>query len=359
MPAGHQNTKETSRTVHDDRGVSRGVDAEQLRRLISAVATGEASVDEALQQLTVTETTGDGWVDLGFARVDTDRHARTGDPEVVFAAGKTPAQTVAIVATLRRAHPTRPTIVTRADAATTRALQVMWPDAATTTLPTLPTTTLPANTLPANGPPTHTSPTVSPMSDSPAAATATAAAAAAVATAAADVEAPAPSCCRGGCCCADGRTGPVTVVIGPWPKPRGSVLVVSAGTSDAPVATEAAMTARASGSAVEYLPDVGVAGIHRLLARRAALDAADCLVVIAGMEGALPSVVGGLVGTPIVAVPTSVGYGASFGGLAALLAMLNSCAPGIAVCNIDNGFGAGLFAARVARRTVGNRLAPG
>jgi NCAIR mutase (PurE)-related protein len=96
--------------------------------------------------------------------------------------------------------------------------------------------------------------------------------------------------------------------------------------------------------------EVGVAGLHRLIAARPALDRADCLVVVAGMEGALPSVIGGLVGTPMVAVPTSVGYGASFGGLAALLAMLNSCAPGVSVVNIDNGFGAGVFAARVARR---------
>jgi pyridinium-3,5-biscarboxylic acid mononucleotide synthase len=101
---------------------------------------------------------------------------------------------------------------------------------------------------------------------------------------------------------------------------------------------------------VRRVDDVGVAGIHRLLAVRDELDSADCLIVVAGMEGALPSVVGGLVGVPLVAVPTSVGYGTSYGGLAALLAMLNSCAPGVVVSNIDNGFGAGVFAARVARR---------
>ena len=141
--------------------------------------------------------------------------------------------------------------------------------------------------------------------------------------------------------------------VGPMPAPRGLVVVVSAGTSDAPVAAEAAFVARAFGAAVERVCDVGVAGIHRLLAAQPELDRADCLVVVAGMEGALPSAVGGLVGVPVVAVPTSVGYGASFGGLAALLAMLNSCAPGVAVCNIDNGFGAGVFAARVARRAAG------
>jgi NCAIR mutase (PurE)-related protein len=141
-----------------------------------------------------------------------------------------------------------------------------------------------------------------------------------------------------------------TVLVGEIPPSRGLVAVVSAGTSDLSVAAEAALTVQAFGANVRRVPDVGVAGLHRLLAVRETLDEADCLIVIAGMEGALPSVVGGLVGTPLVAVPTSVGYGASFGGLAALLAMLNSCAPGVVVCNIDNGFGAGVFAARVARR---------
>jgi hypothetical protein len=111
--------------------------------------------------------------------------------------------------------------------------------------------------------------------------------------------------------------------------------------------------ARAFGAGVTRVVDAGVAGIHRLLGDYDKLDRADCLVVVAGMEGALPSVVGGLVGTPMVAVPTSVGYGASFGGIAALLAMLNSCAPGVTVVNIDNGFGAGVFAARVVRRIAG------
>jgi pyridinium-3,5-biscarboxylic acid mononucleotide synthase len=143
-----------------------------------------------------------------------------------------------------------------------------------------------------------------------------------------------------------------TVVVGPLPRATGTVAVLAAGTSDGPVAAEAALTARAFGAHVERVDDVGVAGLHRLIAARPALDRADCLVVVAGMEGALPSVVGGLVGTPLVAVPTSVGYGASFGGLAALLAMLNACAAGISVVNIDNGFGAGVFAARVARRTA-------
>ncbi len=125
---------------------------------------------------------------------------------------------------------------------------------------------------------------------------------------------------------------------------RGNVLVVSAGTADIPVADEAAVTAETLGSPVERLYDVGVAGIHRLFDNREQLFAANVLVVVAGMEGALASVVAGLVDRPVIAVPTSVGYGASFGGLAALLSMLNSCSPGVAVVNIDNGFGAGYMA---------------
>ena len=143
-----------------------------------------------------------------------------------------------------------------------------------------------------------------------------------------------------------------TAVLGEPPALRGTVAVVSAGTSDAPVAAEAATTARVFGAGVDLITDVGVSGLHRVMGVRDRLDAADCLIVVAGMEGALPSVVGGLVGVPLVAVPTSVGYGASFGGVAALLAMLNSCAPGVTVVNIDNGFGAGVFAARVARRAA-------
>ncbi len=129
----------------------------------------------------------------------------------------------------------------------------------------------------------------------------------------------------------------------------GLVLVVCAGTSDLPVAEEAAVVARHMGARVKELSDVGVAGIHRLLAHTNELREARALVVVAGMEGALPSVVGGLVDRPVIAVPTSVGYGASFGGLAALLAMLNSCAAGVAVVNIDNGFGAGYMAAMINR----------
>jgi len=136
--------------------------------------------------------------------------------------------------------------------------------------------------------------------------------------------------------------------VGPVPiSGKGVILVVTAGTSDRAVAEEAAWTATLAGNMVERLYDVGVAGIHRLLDNRQRLADARVLIVVAGMEGALPSVVGGLVDKPVIAVPTSIGYGASFGGLAALLGMLNSCAAGTVVVNIDNGFGAGMAASRM------------
>jgi len=237
-----------------------------------------------------------GYEDLGFARVDVERAGRTGDPEVVYGAGKTVEQAVAIVATLRAAHPDRPALVTRAAPELIAALRATYAGPAART----------ASGTTAGG---------------------------AIATEVTVDE--------------DARC----VAVGPLPETRGTVCVVAAGTSDGAVAAEAAFTARISGAAVTRVTDVGVAGIHRLLAARDTLDAADCLVVVAGMDGALPSAVGGLTGVPLVAVPTSVGYGASVGGVAALLTMLNSCAPGVVVVNIDNGFGAGLFAARVARRT--------
>jgi pyridinium-3,5-biscarboxylic acid mononucleotide synthase len=133
------------------------------------------------------------------------------------------------------------------------------------------------------------------------------------------------------------------------PTDSGTILIVSAGTSDLPVSEEAAVVAEAFGHPVQRLVDVGVAGLHRLLAAGDQLREARVVIVVAGMEGALPSVVGGMVAVPVIAVPTSVGYGASFGGLAALLAMLNSCAAGVTVVNIDNGFGAAAAASRICR----------
>ncbi len=136
----------------------------------------------------------------------------------------------------------------------------------------------------------------------------------------------------------------------PTPAMQGSVAVLSAGTADIPVAEEAAVCAEVMGSSVERIYDVGVAGLHRLLARRRQISGARVLIVVAGMEGALASVVGGMFDKPIIAVPTSVGYGASFGGIAALLTMLNSCAAGVSVVNIDNGFGAAFAAALINRK---------
>ncbi len=220
-----------------------------------------------------------GYLDLTYARLDTDRRSRTGDPETIYGAGKTPDQVVELLTRLSEAHPDRAVLATRLADDALEAVAAH----------------LPAATL---------------------------------------------------------HTTARAVTLGQAPEPRGRVLVVSAGTSDGPVAAEAALSARVHGAGVDEVSDVGVAGLHRLLAVRAQLDDADCLVVVAGMEGALPSVVGGLTGVPLVAVPTSVGYGASLGGVAALLAMLSSCAPGVSVVNIDNGYGAGVFAARVARRAA-------
>jgi NCAIR mutase (PurE)-related protein len=146
---------------------------------------------------------------------------------------------------------------------------------------------------------------------------------------------------------------PRAVVVGPTPAPdrgRGVIAVVSAGTADIPVAEEAALTAELAGNRVERVFDVGVAGLHRLVANRRSIEDAEIVIVVAGMEGALPSVVGGLFARPVIAVPTSVGYGASLSGIAALLSMLNSCAAGVAVVNIDNGFGAGQMAAMLNRK---------
>jgi pyridinium-3,5-biscarboxylic acid mononucleotide synthase len=252
------------------------VDAEELRSLLDNVATGSTTVDDAARELAAAPLTG--FIDLGFARLDHHRGMRTGDPEVIYAEGKTADQVITLLTTLHEAPGARPAMATRLTPAMLEQVRDAFPTAT--------------------------------IDDTAA-----------------------------------------CVVLGEFPAPRGEVVVLSAGTSDERVAAEAAIVARAFGAGVRRICDVGVAGLHRLLAERDGLADADCLVVVAGMEGALPSVVGGLVGTPIVAVPTSVGYGASFGGIAALLAMLNSCAPGVTVVNIDNGFGAGVFAARVARRS--------
>ena len=215
-------------------------------------------------------------LDLGFAQVDLDRERRQGVPEVIYGAGKTAGQIVAIAGALR-GRGQSPVLVTRLDAEKARAV--------------------------------------------------------------------AEGLGEGFSYFAEARLGR----LGPARAPDGigRVAVVCAGTSYLPVAEEAALVAESLGNEVVRIRDVGVAGIHRLLARVDDLRAASVVVVVAGMEGALASAVGGLVAAPVVAVPTSVGYGAAFEGLAALLSMINSCAAGVSVVNIDNGFGAGFLAHRI------------
>jgi len=216
------------------------------------------------------------FIDLGFARVDTGRHARRGFPEVIFCAGKLPEQVLSIARTLLQAGGL--VLGTRATSEQFEALSAELPDARF-----------------------H-----------------------------------AVARC-------------ITVIRQPLPALPGRVAVVCAGTSDIPVAEEAAVTLETFGSQVDRINDVGVAGIHRLLAVRERLEEANAVIVAAGMEGALPSAVAGLISKPVIAVPTSIGYGASFGGIAALLGMLNSCGSGVTVVNIDNGFGAAYAAANISR----------
>ena len=213
---------------------------------------------------------------LDFARVDLARLRRQGVPEVVYGAGKTPEQIVAILASLRD-HGQMPALATRIDAEKAKAVVSALGDGFTY---------FPVARL--------------------------------------------------------GRLGPARA-----PDGLGPIAVAAAGTSDLPVAEEAALTAETLGNEVTRLYDVGVAGLHRLLACSDELASASVVVAVAGMEGALASVVGGLVSCPVIAVPTSVGYGASFGGISALLSMLNSCEAGVSVVNIDNGFGAGFLAHRI------------
>lgn len=242
-----------------------------LLGLLGAVERGEISADGAAERLTDLP-----FEDIGEARIDHHRALRNGLPEVIYAAGKTAEQTVAIFERMA-AH--------GSDVLATRV-----PDEAmAAVLERVPGATA------------HTAARAISLRQSGAA------------------------------------------------EARGRVAVLCAGTSDLPVAEEAAVTAEVFGVAVTRLYDIGVAGLHRLLAVRDQLRAADAVVVCAGMEGALPSVVGGLVGVPVLAVPTSVGYGASFAGVTALLGMLNSCSPNVSVVNIDNGFGAAYSAVLIAR----------
>jgi NCAIR mutase (PurE)-related protein len=241
-----------------------------LLRAYKAGETTEADLTERLASLP--------FEDLGFAKLDHHRMLRSGMPEVIFAAGKTPEQVATIFA--RMAASGIPTLATRASAEHFAAVQQAVPAAEYHPLARC----------------------ISTPSENK--------------------------------------------------KSTGSVAVVCAGTSDLPVADEAALTAELFGAGVTRVTDVGVAGLQRLLAHLPQLRGADAVVVCAGMEGALPSVVAGLVAAPVIAVPTSVGYGANFGGVTALLGMLNSCSPNVAVVNIDNGFGAGYMACLIAQRRV-------
>lgn len=245
-----------------------------LLQLLAAVERGETDAATAAQRLATLP-----FEDLGHTRVDHHRSLRTGLPEVIYAAGKTPEQTVAIFSSL--AADGVDVLATRASQATAEAVLARHPRAV------------------------HNS---------------------------------------------TART--LSLRQGPDLEAKGHVAVLCAGTSDLPVAEEAAVTAETFGVRVTRLYDVGVAGLQRILAVRDQLAAADVVIVCAGMEGALPSVVGGLVGVPVLAVPTSVGYGSSFGGASALLGMLNSCSPNISVVNIDNGFGAAYNAVLIARATA-------
>lgn len=246
------------------------MDESQLESLLSQVAEGSISVHDATSQLKAMP-----FEDLGFAKVDHHRALRQGVAEVIYGAGKTAEEVVAITQTLR-ARGQRTVIVTR-----------LAPESAAL------------------------------LSD------------------------------QFACCTYDKRSR--LAIVGEMPEPDGvgTIVVATGGTSDLPVAEEAALTAEALGNQVCRLYDVGVAGLHRLLAHTDDLMSARVIVAVAGMEGALASVIGGLVASPVIAVPTSVGYGASLGGISALLSMLNSCASGVSVVNIDNGFGAGYLASMI------------
>lgn len=247
------------------------MDPDVLRGLLESVRHGETSVEDALGRLRKLP-----YESLDFAKIDHHRALRCGFPEVLYCAGKTVEQIVAIFERLRLAGGN--VLATRADGPQAEAVRAACPDAVY-----------------------H-------------------------------------------------ETARCITLRQAEPEPAaGTIALVAAGTSDLPVLEEARVTCEIMGQPTRSLCDVGVAGIHRLLAHADALREARVVVVVAGMEGALASVVGGLVAAPVVAVPTSVGYGASFGGIAPLLTMLNSCAPGVAVVNIDNGFGAGYLASMINR----------
>lgn len=277
----------------------------QIRELLEAVAEGRATADDALEELRTLP-----YSDLGFANIDHHRAIRTGFPEVIFSQGKTPEQIRDIFKELMgRGQNVMATRSTNRDYEVVKAEipQAVYYEEAR--IIAVIETGGPAEAQqPADGEARTQRPAGGPA------------------------EAQQPS---GG---------------GDAKKVMGTVAVVSAGTADIPVAEEAAVTAEILGNEVNRVYDVGVAGIHRLLDRIEDIRKADVIIVVAGMEGALASVLGGLVDSPVIAVPTSVGYGANLGGLSALLSMLNSCANGVSVVNIDNGFGAAYMASVINRK---------
>jgi hypothetical protein len=252
---------------------------ELILQLLESVQSGQTTPASALSELARLP-----YEDAGFARIDHHRALRLGLPEVIYAAGKTPAQVAEIFA--RMAGAGGSVLATRADADAYAAVKLRVPEAVY-----------------------HEQARI------------------------------------------------IGLRQGEGAEKAGPVAVVCAGTSDLPVAEEAAITAEYLGLEVSRIWDVGVAGLHRILAAREGLTVARAVIVCAGMEGALPSVVGGLVAAPVIAVPTSIGYGAAFGGVAALLGMLNSCSPNVCVVNIDNGFGAAYVAAMMVRNQAGMQTA--
>ncbi len=312
------------------------MDEAELRRLLEAMAAGETPVEEALARCKTAP-----FADLGYAKVDTHRGVRQGVAEVVYGEGKTAAQVAGICQALRVSGQPR-VLVTRLDAEKAAAVAdalaagcVGTSDAdvfAGALLAEARAMGAGAGADVAGGERAGTAPDAGAGAAAPAAG---GGAAAGVGGAGVSVAAPGAGAWR---YFPEARLG----VVGGMPAPDGAgeVVIAAAGTSDLPVAEEAALTAEFLGNRVTRLYDVGVAGIHRLLAHGDVLARARVVVAVAGMEGALASVVGGLVSCPVIAVPTSVGYGVSFGGVTALLAMLNSCASGVSVVNIDNGFGA-------------------
>lgn len=262
----------------------------ELTKLLEAVRAGEVSPARGLERLKHLP-----FEDLGFAKVDHHRALRQGYSEVIFGKGKTPEQVAEIVRSMLRHKDGRQNIlITRASEKVFAAVRRVNPGRS-------------------------------------------------------GAKKPRKKSGSGGAAEFHALSGVITIERSSEIFGKGTIFIVSAGTSDIPVAEEALLTARMMGNRVEHLYDVGVAGIHRLLEYREKLTKARVVICIAGMEGALPSVVGGLVAVPVIAVPTSTGYGASFGGVAALLGMLNSCASNVTVVNIDNGFGAACVASCINR----------